>query len=74
MTALKVFFSRLTNVVTLSGLLLAATWACDAPNRSSEQGAGSEIEERAPVDPAPSDESTTRSDTTTSQNQNDTLQ
>jgi hypothetical protein len=53
-------------------------FACDAPNRSSEQGAGSELEERAPVDPAESDTSSIHSDTTTTggmnrPNQYDTL-
>lgn len=41
--------------------------ACDAPNRSSERGAGSESEERAPVDPAEpeyQDEGTVDEDTT----------
>jgi hypothetical protein len=52
--------------------------SCDAPNRSSERGAGSELEEKAPVDPAESDTSSIHSDTTTSggmnrQNQYDTL-
>jgi hypothetical protein len=54
-------------------------FGCDAPNRSSERGAGSELEEKAPVDPAESDTSSIHSDTTTSggmnrQNQYDTLQ
>jgi hypothetical protein len=53
--------------------------SCDAPNRSSERGPGSELEEKAPVDPAESDTSSIHSDTTTSggtnrQNQYDTLQ
>ena len=52
---------------------------CDANNRSSEHGAGSELEERAPVDPAEPDSTSIHSDTTTSggmnrQNQYDTLQ
>ena len=52
--------------------------ACDANNRSSEEGAGSELEEQAPVDPAESDTASIHSDTTTSggmnrQNQYDTL-
>ena len=52
--------------------------ACDAPNRSSEQGAGSELEEKAPAEPSESDTSSIHSDTTTSggvnrQNQYDTL-
>lgn len=51
-------------------------FSCDAPNRSSEEGAGSESEERAPADPA--EGSDIHSDTTTSggmnrQNQYDTL-
>jgi hypothetical protein len=54
-------------------------FGCDAPNRSSERGPGSELEEKAPVDPAESDTSSIHSDTTTSggmnrQNQYDTLQ
>jgi len=54
-------------------------FSCDAPNRSSERGAGSELEERAPVDPAEPDTSSIHEDTTTSggmnrQNQYDTLQ
>jgi hypothetical protein len=53
-------------------------FACDAPNRSSEHGAGSELEDRAPVDPAESDTSSIHSDTTMSggmnrPNQYDTL-
>lgn len=60
-------------------LTLMAAFGCDAPNRSSEKGAGSELEESAPVDPAESDESSIHSDTTTSggvnrQNQYDTLE
>jgi hypothetical protein len=62
-------------------LILLAGFAlgCDAPNRSSEEGAGSELEDRAPVDPAESDTTSIHSDTTTSggmnrQNQYDTLQ
>ena len=61
--------------------LVVFALSCDAPNRSSERGAGSELEERAPVDPAESgsDTSSIHSDTTTSggmnrQNQYDTLQ
>lgn len=55
-------------------------FACDAPNQSSERGAGSEIEDKAPVDPAESteDETSTDADTTTSDDMNrqsqDTLQ
>lgn len=61
------------------GCIAALSFACDAPNRSSERGAGSELEENAPVDPAESDTSSIHSDTTTSggmnrQNQYDTLQ
>lgn len=57
-------------------LLALAAFGCDAPNQSSEHGAGSELEDRAPVDPSESD---IHSDTTTSggmnrQNQYDTLQ
>ena len=60
-------------------LLAVVALGCDANNRSSEHGAGSELEERAPVDPAESDTSSIHSDTTTSggmnrQNQYDTLQ
>ena len=62
-------------------LVCIATLAlgCDANNRSSERGAGSELEERAPVDPAESDSTSIHEDTTTSggmnrQNQYDTLQ
>jgi hypothetical protein len=56
----------------------ALALGCDANNRSSEHGAGSELEEQAPVGPAESD-SSIHSDTTTSggmnrQNQYDTLQ
>ena len=59
-------------IILIAGLALG----CDAKNRSSEHGAGSELEERAPVDPA--DTSSIHSDTTTSggmnrQNQYDTL-
>ena len=59
-------------------ILTTFAFACDAPNQSSDQGAGSEIEDRAPVDPAEPDNSI-HSDTTTSggvnrQNQYDTLQ
>jgi hypothetical protein len=48
-------------------------FSCDAPNQSSEQGAGSESEERAPVDPAESgnsDNSSVHSDTTTTGDMN----
>lgn len=56
----------------------ALMMGCDAENRSSEQGAGSELEERAPAEPTESDDGTIHSDTTTSggmnrQNQYDTL-
>ena len=60
-------------------LLTVFALGCDAPNQSSEQGAGSELEDRAPAEPAPeSDTSSIHSDTTTSggmnrQNQYDTL-
>jgi hypothetical protein len=59
--------------------IAALALGCDANNRSSENGAGSELEERAPVDPAESDSSSIHSDTTMSggmnrQNQYDTLQ
>ena len=62
----------------LFALFVLFAVSCDAPNRSSEQGAGSELEDRAPVDPAESDTSSIHSDTTTSggmnrQNQYDTL-
>jgi hypothetical protein len=55
----------------------ALALGCDANNRSSEHGAGSELEERAPVDPA--DNTSIHEDSTTSggmnrQNQYDTLQ
>ena len=33
-------------------MLVLFAFACDAPNQSSERGAGSEIEDKAPVDPA----------------------
>lgn len=61
-------------------ILTILVLGCDAPNRSSERGAGSELEESAPVDPADeSDTTSIHSDTTTSggmnrQNQYDTLQ
>ena len=49
-------------------------FACDAPNQAREEGAGSEIEDKAPVDPA-EDESSMPADTTTSESTNsDTLQ
>jgi hypothetical protein len=70
----------LTSMKKVLFLFLAViALGCDAPNRSSERGAGSEIEEQAPVDPAESDTSSIHSDTTTSggmnrQNQYDTLQ
>ena len=59
-------------------LVTAFAMSCDAPNQSSEGGPGSELEDKAPADPAQSDESTIHSDTTTSggmnrQNQYDTL-
>lgn len=65
----KLFFVCLT--------LLA--FACDAPNSSSERGAGSELEDQAPADPLEEDNTSIHSDTTTSggvnrQNQYDTLQ
>lgn len=61
------------------GFLAVLSLACDSPNRSSERGGGSELEDRAPVDPAEPDTSSIHSDTTTSggmnrQNQYDTLQ
>lgn len=57
--------------------LTALAFSCDAPNKSSERGAGSELEETAPADPA-EDNTSIHSDTTTSggtnrQNQYDTL-
>lgn len=70
-------------------VLSALAFACDAPNQSSERGAGSELEDRAPAEPtdeATSTEGTStedatsiHSDTTTSggtnrQNQYDTIQ
>ncbi len=63
----------------LLALIVVTAFSCDAPNRSTEKGAGGEIEEKAPVDPAESDESSIHSDTTTSggvnrQTQYDTLQ
>jgi hypothetical protein len=73
----------LIKYITMKKILLicvaALAFGCDANNRSSEHGAGSELEERAPVDPAESDSSSIHSDTTTSggmnrQNQYDTLQ
>jgi hypothetical protein len=59
-------------------LLTLLAFSCDAPNRSSERGAGSELEELAPADPLESDTSSIHSDTTTSggmnrQNQYDTI-
>ena len=58
--------------------LTLLAFACDAPNKSSENGAGSELEEQAPADPAEDDNTNIHSDTTTSggmnrQNQYDTL-
>ncbi len=70
------------NCINMKKLLFAALivfiFGCDAPNQSSERGAGSELEETAPVDPAEEDESSIHSDTTTSggmnrPNQYDTL-
>jgi len=62
----------------LFAVLTVIAFGCDAPNQSSEPGAGSELEETAPVDPA-EDESSIHNDTTTSggmnrQNQYDTLE
>ena len=62
----------------LIAFLAALAIGCDANNRSSERGAGSELEERAPADPLESDTTSIHSDTTTSgglnrQNQYDTL-
>lgn len=59
-------------------ILTIFAFACDAPNQSSERGAGSEIEDKAPVDPAEEPDNSIHSDTTTSggmnrQNQYDTL-
>jgi hypothetical protein len=59
-------------------VIAALVLGCDARNQSSEHGAGSELEDRAPVDPAESDTSSIHSDTTTSgglnrPNQYDTL-
>lgn len=58
-------------------VLAVVALACDAPNQSSERGAGSELEDKAPVDPA-EENSSVHSDTTTSggmnrQNQYDTI-
>lgn len=62
-------------------MLALFAFACDAPNQSSERGAGSEIEDKAPVDPAEGgteDETSTDADTTTSGDMNrqsqDTIQ
>ena len=57
---------------------LAFAFSCESRNESSDRGAGSELEEKAPVDPAEPDESDIHSDSTTSggvnrQNQYDTL-
>lgn len=62
----------------LFAMLAILSFACNAPNRSSEQGTESEMEEQAPLDPAESDTSGIHSDTTTSgglnrQNQYDTI-
>ena len=45
-------------------VLAAFAFACDAPNQSSERGAGTELEDRAPADPVDETENTTQSDTT----------
>ena len=65
--------------IILCAFVAVLSFGCDAPNRSSERGAGSELEESAPVDPAEPDTSSIHEDTTTSggmnrQNQYDTLQ
>jgi hypothetical protein len=57
--------------------IVAVAFSCDAPNRAVEEGAGTELEKQAPVDPA--EEYDIHEDTTTSggmnrQNQYDTLQ
>ena len=62
----------------LFSILILLAFSCDAPNRSSERGGGSEIEDRAPAEPDESDTTSIHSDTTTSggmnrQNQYDTL-
>ena len=54
-------------------MLAFFAFACDAPNQSSESGAGSTIEESAPVDPAEDetdDGTSINSDTTTSGSMN----
>jgi hypothetical protein len=65
-------------------ILSVLAFACDAPNQSSERGAGSELEDRAPAEPtdegtSTEDDASIHSDTTTSggmnrQNQYDTIQ
>lgn len=45
-------------------VLAAFAFACDAPNQSSERGAGTELEDRAPADPVDESENSTESDTT----------
>ena len=47
-------------------VLAAFAFACDAPNQSTERGAGTELEDQAPVDPAPESENSVPADTTTS--------
>ena len=59
-------------------MLAAFALACESREQSSDRGAGSELEERAPVDPAEQD-NTVHEDTTTTggmnrQNQYDTIQ
>lgn len=72
--------TMLNNILRRTGLPLAFALffglaSCDAPNRSSEEGAGTETEERAPADPADvpadpmqSDTTSMDSDTTSVQN------
>jgi hypothetical protein len=60
-------------------VVVMLAFSCESRNQSTDRGAGSELEDRAPVDPAETDTSDIHSDTTTSggmnrQNQYDTIQ
>ena len=46
-------------------VLAALTFSCQSRDQSTDPGAGSELEEHAPVDPTESDTTDVRPDTTT---------
>ena len=48
-------------------IIAALALGCESRNQSTDPGAGSELEEKAPPDPAESDTASIRPDTTTAE-------